>query len=60
MLVFFRKPGESIVIDENIVITVLECGEKGWARLGIEAPRTVKVDRQEIHDARERGDGRSS
>jgi|TARA_R110000751_G_scaffold86636_6_gene172358 carbon storage regulator len=50
MLVLSRKPGESITIDENIVITVVEIrGDK--VRLGIEAPKEIKVHRQEIFDA---------
>ena len=50
MLVLSRKRNESIVIDENIVITVVEVrGDK--VRLGIEAPREVPVHRSEVHDA---------
>jgi len=47
MLVLSRKKGESIVIDGNIVITVVEVrGDK--IRLGIEAPREVPVMRSEL------------
>tara|TARA_B100000029_G_scaffold437730_2_gene453119 strand:+ start:1845 stop:2057 length:213 start_codon:yes stop_codon:yes gene_type:complete len=50
MLVLSRKRNESIVIDENIVITVVEVrGDK--VRLGIEAPREVPIHRSEVHDA---------
>lgn len=50
MLVLSRKHDEKIVIGENIVITVVEIrGDK--VRLGIEAPVTVPVHRQEIYDA---------
>lgn len=50
MLVLSRKMGESIVIDEKIVITVVEIrGDK--VRLGIEAPRDVPIHRQEIYQA---------
>ncbi len=50
MLVLSRKRNESIVIDENIVITVVEVrGDK--VRLGIEAPREVPINRSEVHDA---------
>lgn len=50
MLVLSRKKNESIVIDENIVITVVEVrGEK--VRLGIEAPREIPIHRSEIHNA---------
>lgn len=48
MLVLARKPGQSIVIGENIVVTVLEVrGDQ--VRLGIEAPRELPVNREEIH-----------
>ena len=50
MLVLSRKKNESIVIDGNIVVTVVEVrGDK--VRLGIEAPREVPIHRSEIHDA---------
>ena len=50
MLVLSRKPGESITIDENIVVTIVEiCADK--VRLGIEAPKEVKVHRQEVFEA---------
>ena len=47
MLVLTRKIGESLAINENIRITVLEVKGK-TVRLGIEAPNDVKVYRQEI------------
>ena len=50
MLVLSRRKNESIVIDGNIVITIVEIrGDK--VRLGIEAPREVPVHRSEIYDA---------
>jgi len=49
MLVLSRRAGESIVIGGEIVITLLEVrGDQ--ARIGIEAPRSVSVHRQEVHD----------
>jgi carbon storage regulator len=49
MLVLSRKPGESIVIGNEILVTVLEVrGDQ--IRLGIDAPRAVTVNRKEIHD----------
>lgn len=48
MLVLTRKPNESINIGDDIVVTVL--GVRGdQVRLGIEAPRDVGVQRQEIY-----------
>ena len=47
MLVLSRKVNEKIVIDGGIVVTVVKI-EGGQVRLGIEAPRNIKVFRQEI------------
>lgn len=50
MLVLSRKKNESIVINNDIVITVVEIrGDK--VRLGIVAPKDVPVHRQEVFDA---------
>ncbi|MBY0525290.1 MAG: carbon storage regulator [Gemmataceae bacterium] len=47
MLVLSRKLGEKIVIGDNICLTVIAV-DRGKVRLGIEAPRTVPVYRQEL------------
>jgi len=60
MLVLSRRKNESIVVRDDIVITVVEIrGDK--VRLGIEAPKEVPVHRQEVWDAiqREKDLGRS-
>jgi len=50
MLVLSRKTSESIVICDNIVVTVVEIrGDK--VRLGIDAPRSVSAHRREVYDA---------
>ncbi len=50
MLVLSRKKNESIVIGDNIVITVVDVrGDK--VRLGIDAPKDVPVHRREVYDA---------
>ncbi len=52
MLVLSRKREESIVINENIVIKIIEVkGNK--VRLGIEAPQDVKIMRSELIGPRE-------
>jgi len=49
MLVLTRKKNESIVINDNIKVTVVEIrGDK--VRLGIEAPREIDVHRQEVYE----------
>ena len=50
MLVLSRKKNESIIINDNITIVVVEIrGDK--VRLGIEAPKNVSVHRKEIYGA---------
>ena len=50
MLVLSRKKNESIVISDDIVVTVVEIrGDK--VRLGIKAPRDIPVHRREVLDA---------
>jgi carbon storage regulator len=50
MLVLSRKKNESIVINSDIVITVVEIrGDK--VRLGIVAPKDVPVHREEVYEA---------
>jgi carbon storage regulator len=49
MLVLQRKKNESIVINDEITITIVEIrGDK--VRLGIEAPKEVPVHRREVFD----------
>jgi carbon storage regulator len=53
MLVLSRTRDESIIIGDNIVVTVVDVrGDK--VRLGIEAPREVSVHRREIYEAIQR------
>lgn len=55
MLVLTRRPGEEIVIDGRIRLTVVSVkGDR--IRIGFEAPPSVVVDRQEIHERRQRSD----
>jgi len=50
MLILSRRVNEKIVIGEDIVVSVVEVrGDQ--VKLGIEAPRNVKVFRQEVFDA---------
>ena len=48
MLILTRKAGESIVIGDDVVITIVEAG-RDQVRIGIEAPRSVAVHRKEVY-----------
>ncbi|MGG4481033.1 carbon storage regulator CsrA [Paenibacillus illinoisensis] len=50
MLVLTRKKGESIVISDDIVLTVLSVDGEN-VKLGIEAPRDIDIYRKEVLDA---------
>jgi carbon storage regulator len=53
MLVLSRQRDESIIIGDNIVVTVVDVrGDK--VRLGIDAPREVSVHRREVYEAIQR------
>ncbi|MFS8580225.1 MAG: carbon storage regulator CsrA, partial [Novibacillus thermophilus] len=50
MLVLRRKVGETLVIDENIEVVVLQV-EGDRVKLGIQAPKDVEIVRKELLDA---------
>ncbi len=59
MLVLSRKKNESIVINDDITIVVVEIrGDK--VRLGVEAPKEVPVHRREVYDAIKRNESTKS
>jgi len=59
MLVLSRQRDESIVIGENIVVTIVDIrGDK--VRLGIEAPTEIPVHRREVYEAIQRENLRAS
>ncbi|MFW0860893.1 MAG: carbon storage regulator CsrA [Dethiobacter sp.] len=50
MLILTRKTGQDLIIGDNITVKVLEI--KGDSvKIGIEAPKEVAVNRQEVYDA---------
>jgi len=59
MLVLSRQRDESIIIGDNIVVTIVDIrGDK--VRLGINAPTEIPVHRQEVYEAIKRENLRSS
>lgn len=52
MLVLSRKVGQEIVIDGHTTVRVISC-DGGRVRLGISAPKSVKVNRREVEDAQD-------
>jgi carbon storage regulator len=53
MLVLSRQRDESIIIGDNIIVTIVDIrGDK--VRLGIEAPTEISVHRQEVYEAIQR------
>ena len=58
MLILTRRPGETIMIGSDITMTVL--GVQGnHARIGIDAPKSVPVHREEIYERIKRQAGRT-
>ena len=59
MLVLSRKKGESIIINDNIVVVVVDIrGDK--VRLGFDAPKDVPIHRKEVYDAIKRSEAASN
>ena len=52
MLVLTRRVGEKIMISDDICVTIVEVsGDR--VRVGVEAPRSMRVDRHEVHVRRQ-------
>ncbi|MEM9826267.1 MAG: carbon storage regulator CsrA [Planctomycetota bacterium] len=59
MLVLSRHRDESIMIGDDVVVTIVDIrGDK--VRLGIEAPQSIPVHRQEVYEAIQRENRQSS
>lgn len=50
MLILQRKKGESIVINDNIHLSVVEVGSD-WVKIAIDAPKDVPILRSELLEA---------
>jgi carbon storage regulator len=58
MLVLSRKKNESIIINNDITIVVVEIrGDK--VRLGVEAPKEIPVHRREVYEAIKRNEAQA-
>lgn len=52
MLILTRRPDETVVIGQNIRVRVM--GVNGnQVRIGIDAPKNIEVDREEIHEKKQ-------
>lgn len=52
MLILTRRPDETVVIGKDIRVRVM--GVNGnQVRIGIEAPKNIEVDREEIHERKQ-------
>ena len=49
MLVLARKSGQKIRVGKDIIVSVIS-SEKGIVKLGITAPKSIPVHREEIYD----------
>jgi len=59
MLVLSRQRDESIIIGDNVVVTVVDIrGDK--VRLGIQAPQEIPVHRREVYEAIQRENQQAS
>ena len=48
MLILTRKEEESIIIDDNIEVKIMEV-DNGRVKLGVEAPESIPIHREEIY-----------
>ena len=53
MLILTRRTGETVMIGENVTVTVLAV-KGNQVRLGVNAPKDMAVDREEIAERKRR------
>lgn len=58
MLVLTRKTNEEIIIGDDIRITVVEIAP-GRVKIGISAPKSVRVDRAEVHEKKKQEEAKT-
>lgn len=54
-LTITRKIGEDVLIGDDVVVRVIEI-RSGQAKLWIDAPREIPIDRREIRERKDRGE----
>ena len=54
MLVLGRKPGEYVIIGENIIVKVIR-SEEGDLRLAIDALKEINIVRGEVYESQQKG-----
>lgn len=52
MLMLTRKEGQKILIGDNITILVHNVDRRGHVTIGIDAPKSLRIDREEVRIAR--------
>lgn len=52
MLILSRKKDDRIMIGDDIIITIVDC-EENRVKIGIDAPKNVRVFRKELLDTQE-------
>lgn len=50
MLILQRRTGQSLCINDNITLTIVETGSD-WVKLAIDAPKDIRVLRSELKEA---------
>lgn len=56
MLILTRRIGERLMIGDDVTVLVLEV-KGNHVRIGIDAPRDVAIDREEVYERKRSGDG---
>lgn len=59
MLVLSRRVGERLVIGDDVVVTVIDVRSDG-VRIGIDAPRSVRIHRAEVLEAVEKANAEAA
>jgi len=54
MLVLTRKIGEKIMIGEDIEVVLIGILSKGRVRIGVTAPHSIEVDREEVRKSKDK------